>query len=108
VSGDAVPRTATGRADHEEAWEKNGSGYVGNHDNAEPDDCGMCQKIARIEAEAASLVPLDVPRLYKAMCFLDEDDPGAFNIVAISEPDTRPVAECLAAIYARLAAAEPS
>ena len=43
--------------------------------------------------------PLDVERLYRAMCSLDADDPGVFNIVGISEPDTRPVAEALAREY---------
>lgn len=42
---------------------------------------------------------LDVERLWRAMCALDGDEAGVFDIVAISEPDTRPVAEALARYY---------
>ena len=49
--------------------------------------------------------PLDVEVLYRAMVSLDTMYPGAFNIIAISEPDTKPVAELLSSEYARLLAA---
>jgi hypothetical protein len=56
-------------------------------------------------AEPPVVDGLDAERLARAMVSLDTDDPGVFNIVAISEPDTRPVAQMLAAEYARLGAA---
>ena len=66
----------------------------------DPDESVPIRALASLLA-AASPAGLDVDVLYEAMCSLDNDDPGIFNIVAISEPDTRPIAERLAAEYAR-------
>ena len=67
---------------------------------------------AALDAAFAALsttpAPLDVDTLYRAMVSLDSDDPGAFNIVAISEPDTRPVAAALAEEYDRIAREYPA
>lgn len=42
---------------------------------------------------------VDVQYLWLAMNSLDNDYPGIFNIIGISEPDTLPVAEALAQRY---------
>ena len=69
---------------------------------ADPDDHGVEDYRAFIRAIEDEAAQLDVERLYRGMVALDDDEPGIFNIVAISDPDTRPVAETLAAEYDRL------